>query len=71
MYKKINGQKQKNNQIKRTNRRKCIGKQQLKNNPIQAKSKKITKEKTGKANYEDDDSREEADRVLAGNRRRR
>jgi hypothetical protein len=29
--------------------------------------KKKTKEKIGKANYEDDDNREEADRVLARN----
>jgi hypothetical protein len=28
---------------------------------------KTTKGKTGKANYEDDDSREEADRMLAKN----
>ena len=32
---------------------------------------KTTKEKTGKVNYEDDDSREEANRVLAGNQRER
>jgi hypothetical protein len=40
-----------------------------KNKQIQAKSEKITKGKTGKANYEDDDSWEEADCMLARNRR--
>jgi hypothetical protein len=32
---------------------------------------KTTKGKTGKANYEDDDSQEKADRVLAKNQRGR
>jgi hypothetical protein len=32
------------------------------------KIEKTTKGKTGKANYEDDDSREEADRMLTKNR---
>jgi hypothetical protein len=33
------------------------------------KIEKTTKGKTGKANYEDDDSQEEADRMLTKNRR--
>ena len=51
------------NKQKKTYREIAMEKQQ-----IQAKSEKTTKGKIGKANYKDDNSQEEVDRVLARNR---
>jgi hypothetical protein len=57
----------KRNKQKKTYREIVIEKQ-ANTGKIDIKKKKKTKGKTRKANYEDNNSREEADRVLAGNR---